>query len=72
MGDLNFRLIEGSYNFKEISEHVERGEYGVLLDRDQLRQVQRERQAFAELFETEPNFAPTYKFKVGRDVYDGK
>ena len=72
MGDLNFRLIEGTYNFDQISEHLERGEFSVLLAQDQLKQVQRERQAFSELHETEPEFPPTYKFKVGQEVYSAK
>ena len=72
MGDLNFRLKEGTFNFEEIDQHVRKEEYSVLFAEDQLRETQRNKLAFSELTERDPNFAPTFKFKVGFDEYNAK
>jgi len=72
MGDLNFRLVENSYDSNQIVESVEKGEFAKLLAKDQLNQVRREGEAFHELTEKLPNFAPTYKFEVGTDQYSKK
>ena len=72
MGDLNFRLLESSYDSNQIVESVEKGEFAKLLAKDQLNQCRREGEAFHELTEKLPNFAPTYKFEVGTDQYSKK
>jgi len=51
---------------------VKNGEFGRLLGKDQLNLVRREEQAFHELSEKLPNFAPTYKFIIGTEEYDKK
>ena len=68
LGDLNFRLREGGFTFEEISELVERGEVGQLLEQDQLRLAMAEGRAFQEFGEEEIRFAPTFKFKIGHQV----
>jgi len=72
MGDLNFRLEENTFNFEEISMKLEKGEFSDLLAVDQLNTARKEGTAFSHLDETLPTFAPTYKFKMGTDVYDAK
>jgi len=72
MGDLNFRLAEDSFDHEKIVESVKNGEFGRLLGKDQLNLVRREEQAFHELSEKLPNFAPTYKFVIGTEEYDKK
>ena len=72
MGDLNFRLAEDSYQHEEIVKAIEAGEYSKLLAKDQLAMARREEEAFSELSEKLPTFAPTYKFVVGSDKYDPK
>ena len=39
MGDLNFRLAEGSYDFAEAAEAIREGSLDPLLDADQLTAV---------------------------------
>ena len=72
MGDLNFRLAEGSFTHEQIVKGVERHEYAKLLAKDQLTQVRREEKAFHELTEKLPTFAPTYKFVLGTTTYSKK
>ena len=72
MGDLNFRLIENTFDADEIETKVANGEFAALLAKDQLTHVKREGEAFSELTEKLPNFAPTYKFEVGTDRYNKK
>ena len=72
IGDLNFRLEENTFNHDEIVEAVSKGEFSKLLAKDQLNQVRKEEKAFHELSEIEPNFPPTYKFKIGTEKYDEK
>lgn len=72
MGDLNFRLAQDTFDHDQIVESVKNGEFGRLLGKDQLTLVRREEQAFHELSEKLPNFAPTYKFVIGTEDYDKK
>jgi hypothetical protein len=72
MGDLNFRLAEGTFNHDEIVKAVENGEYAKLLAKDQLTQARKEETAFHELSEKLPSFPPTYKFTIGTDQYNKK
>eukprot|EP00088_Acartia_fossae_P057104 TRINITY_DN6657_c0_g1_i3.p1 TRINITY_DN6657_c0_g1~~TRINITY_DN6657_c0_g1_i3.p1 ORF type:complete len:340 (-),score=89.24 TRINITY_DN6657_c0_g1_i3:477-1496(-) len=72
MGDLNFRLQEGTFSFEEISMKVSLNELQDLLEVDQLTQARKEGLAFSEVDETLPQFKPTFKLKVGTDVYDAK
>ncbi len=53
-------------------EAVKSREYAKLLAKDQLIQVRREEQAFHELTEKVPTFAPTYKFVIGTTDYNKK
>lgn len=72
MGDLNFRLKEGGFNFEEISELVERNEVKPLVEQDQLKAVMSEGRAFQDFGEEEIKFKPTFKFKIGFQVYNKK
>ena len=72
MGDLNFRLAEGSYDFAEAAEAIREGSLDSLLDADQLTAVRKDQRAFHELKDTKPSFPPTYKFVIGTQDYDAK
>jgi hypothetical protein len=67
MGDLNYRIeLQRDQVMKLISNH----QYNILLRYDQLRKAQRDYPKFACFKEAEIEFAPTYKFDIGTDVYD--
>jgi len=74
MGDLNFRLGEGSFDHDQIVRAVAKGKtYDQLLAVDQLTAVRLSGQAFHEFQDTKPTFAPTYKFVIGDGLeYDPK
>jgi len=72
MGDLNFRLDSEAFRFEEVDLMVSKDELGKLLAVDQLVKARKSGQAFSELNETLPTFPPSYKYKVGTSVYDGK
>jgi len=72
MGDLNFRLAEGSYDFAEAAEAIREGSLDSLLDADQLTAVRKDQRAFHELKDTKPPFPPTYKFAIGTQDCDAK
>ena len=73
MGDLNFRLKEDTFTFQEIELRVAKGDLAPLLAEDQLTDVRGSGAAFSELVEEPPpTFPPTFKYKVGTDVYDAK
>jgi len=65
-GDTNMRLAEKSFTFDQIVRRVNEGQLSELLSQDQLRHVQREERAFAELSEQDISFQPTYKYVIGR------
>lgn len=81
-GDLNFRLdsIE-KYEVLNVitkartssTDDEKRKIITVLHKNDQLSNVKKKGQAFADFNETLPQFLPTYKFQIGsRDVYDSE
>jgi len=72
MGDLNFRLEEDTFNFQEIELAVAQNKLSQLLEVDQLSAVRKTGAAFSELSETLPTFPPTFKYKVGTNVFDMK
>ena len=49
-----------------------RKEFSQLFSLDQLNTARANGDAFSELDEEEPKFAPTYKFKIGTSEYDLK
>ena len=49
-----------------------RKEFSQLFSLDQLNTARANGDAFSELDEEEPKFAPTYKFKIGTSDYDLK
>lgn len=73
MGDLNFRLRE---EFDKTSEEIERAvlkkDLKSLFEHDQLRYVMKNGEAFSELNEQDPEFAPTFKYEVGTSNYNHK
>ncbi|KDR07202.1 phosphatidylinositol 4,5-bisphosphate 5-phosphatase A-like isoform X2 [Zootermopsis nevadensis] len=71
IGDMNFRLVDG-YRAEEIDCLIKKGELTTLLDKDQLRQVMSNGEAFSELSEHMPPFPPTYKFEFHSSKYDLK
>eukprot|EP00092_Neocalanus_flemingeri_P025806 GFUD01027972.1.p1 GENE.GFUD01027972.1~~GFUD01027972.1.p1 ORF type:complete len:457 (-),score=93.79 GFUD01027972.1:300-1670(-) len=72
IGDLNFRLDSESFKFEEVDLMISKNELGKLLAVDQLSKARKSGQAFSELNETLPTFPPSYKYKIGTSVYDGK
>ena len=72
MGDLNFRLEADSFTFQQIELLVEQRQLEQLLVADQLSRARSSGQAFSELEEQLPAFPPTFKYKVGTSVFDGK
>ncbi|CAH1130120.1 unnamed protein product [Ceutorhynchus assimilis] len=73
LGDLNFRLTS---DYEKTSEEIERSilanDLRTLLERDELRYCINKGRSFSEFTEQEPDFAPTFKFKVGTSDYDHK
>jgi hypothetical protein len=67
MGDLNYRI---DLPRNEVLRLIKEQKYGILLEKDQLRKIQRENSDFASFKEAEIRFAPTYKFDIGLEVYD--
>ena len=73
MGDLNFRLKDDfDLSFDEIVDLIDKKDYKLLLDNDELRYVMKSDQAFGEFQEIEPTFPPTFKFEIGSSKYDEK
>ena len=72
MGDLNFRLEEGTFDWEQIVAQVRKGQLRKLIEVDQLSKARQSELAFYELTDTEPTFAPTYKFVIGSSDYDQK
>ncbi|KAK4872483.1 hypothetical protein RN001_014512 [Aquatica leii] len=73
MGDLNFRLLEEYEKTPdEIERSIKKGEIKDLFKHDQLRHVMTTGKAFSELSESDPDFAPTFKYEVGSPDYDHK
>ena len=72
IGDLNFRLMEDTFSHEEIVHEVEKGNLMILFDKDQLKQVRNDDQAFHELSEAPVTFSPTFKYVIDSDSYDIK
>jgi len=74
MGDLNFRLEseEADLTPDDVVNSISNHDFGKLQALDQLAIARKEAKAFSELNENLPNFAPTYKYKIGSSVYDTK
>lgn len=70
-GDLNFRL-EGNSQPAELSAAVAEGRLSELWEQDELSRVRSTGEAFSELHEERPTFAPTYKHELGKTKYSNK
>ncbi|XP_051173724.1 inositol polyphosphate 5-phosphatase K-like isoform X2 [Leptopilina boulardi] len=70
-GDLNFRLMEG-LTATDIDLLIKQKQLSVLLEKDQLKNVMANGEAFAELIENKISFSPTYKFQFSSQDYDLK
>ncbi|XP_060687579.1 synaptojanin-2-like isoform X1 [Hemiscyllium ocellatum] len=66
-GDSNFRL---DLPHEEILHHIKGQDWKTLQVYDQLQHQKTENKIFKDFFEGTINFAPTYKYDVGTDVYD--
>ncbi|XP_055495943.1 synaptojanin-2-like [Leucoraja erinacea] len=66
-GDSNFRI---DLPYDEVMQHVKRRDWKLLQAHDQLQQQMVDSKVFKDFFEGPINFAPTYKYDVGTDVYD--
>ncbi|OXU29280.1 hypothetical protein TSAR_009446 [Trichomalopsis sarcophagae] len=71
IGDLNFRLAEGLTGH-DIDALVKKNHLDVLLEKDQLKTVMENREAFAELTEEKITFPPTYKYEFASQEFDFK
>lgn len=72
IGDLNFRLNGEDLSAADIDVLVKQKQLKELLERDQLKMVMREGQAFAELSEENITFPPTYKYEFESQEFDLK
>ncbi|KAH0952574.1 hypothetical protein HN011_003909 [Eciton burchellii] len=72
IGDLNFRLNAENLTGSDIETLVKKGKLNELLERDQLKMVMEENQAFAELNENSITFPPTYKYEFESQEFDLK
>jgi len=70
IGDLNFRLNAENLTASDIEALVKKKELNELLERDQLKKVMKENQAFAELNENCITFPPTYKYEFESQQFD--
>ncbi|XP_067900876.1 LOW QUALITY PROTEIN: synaptojanin-2-like [Heterodontus francisci] len=66
-GDSNFRI---DLPYEEVLHHVKRQDWKALQAYDQLQQQKTDNKIFKDFFEGTINFAPTYKYDVGTDIYD--
>ena len=67
MGDLNYRIDLPN---NVIRDHIDRGEWESLLAHDQLYEQIKKKATFPNFLEGKINFAPTYKYDSGTDIYD--
>ncbi|XP_047349198.1 inositol polyphosphate 5-phosphatase K-like isoform X1 [Vespa velutina] len=72
IGDLNFRLHGEDLTAIDIDLLVKKNKLNLLLERDQLKLVMRNGDAFAELNENNIEFPPTYKFEFASQEFDLK
>ncbi|EZA62453.1 hypothetical protein DMN91_004012 [Ooceraea biroi] len=72
IGDLNFRLNGEDLTASDIESLVKEKKLSELLERDQLKAVMTEGQAFAELNENGITFPPTYKYEFESQEFDLK
>ncbi|XP_043667490.1 inositol polyphosphate 5-phosphatase K-like isoform X1 [Vespula pensylvanica] len=72
IGDLNFRLHGEDLTATDIDLLVKKNQLNLLLERDQLKLVMRNGDAFAELNENVIEFPPTYKFEFASQEFDLK
>ncbi|KAF7406486.1 hypothetical protein HZH68_005855 [Vespula germanica] len=72
IGDLNFRLHGEDLTAIDIDLLVKKNQLNLLLERDQLKLVMRNGDAFAELNENVIEFPPTYKFEFASQEFDLK
>ncbi|KAL2720896.1 inositol polyphosphate 5-phosphatase K-like isoform X1 [Vespula squamosa] len=72
IGDLNFRLHGEDLTAVDIDLLVKKNQLNLLLERDQLKLVMKNGDAFAELNENNIEFPPTYKFEFASQEFDLK
>lgn len=70
LGDLNYRLKEGTYDLDRVKTMIEQRQFELLLELDQLRLSRRMKMSFQGYKEAEIHFPPTYKFDPGTDNFD--
>jgi hypothetical protein len=68
LGDLNMRI--DSLLRTDVLHSVDRSDWTLLLNHDQLKRAQREGVAFKNFYEGIITFAPSYKFNPDSDLYD--
>eukprot|EP00026_Physarum_polycephalum_P002205 Phypoly_transcript_02210.p1 GENE.Phypoly_transcript_02210~~Phypoly_transcript_02210.p1 ORF type:complete len:894 (+),score=189.75 Phypoly_transcript_02210:175-2856(+) len=67
IGDLNYRI---ALSDNEVKEKIKRREWTALFHADQLYQQMKSGSAFEGFQESPIQFAPTYKYDIGTNVYD--
>ncbi|XP_043258389.1 inositol polyphosphate 5-phosphatase K-like [Colletes gigas] len=72
IGDLNFRLNGENLTATDIDVLVKKNELKCLLEKDQLKMVMQNGDAFAELDESAITFPPTYKYEFASQEFDLK
>lgn len=66
-GDFNYRV---DMDRDEIKELIKNGDYATILQNDQLKKQQEEKNVFNNFIEGDINFPPTYKYDLFSDDYD--
>lgn len=69
---MNFRLHGEDLTATDIDLLIKKNKLNLLLERDQLKLVMRNGDAFAELNENNIEFPPTYKFEFASQEFDLK
>lgn len=69
-GDFNFRLDKDRSEVEAVISSTVGGDMSLLLEHDQLSKEMKEGSIFKGFQEASIHFLPTYKFDIGRDIYD--
>ena len=70
LGDLNYRLKEGSFDLDAVKTMIGLRQFEPLLELDQLRLSRRMKMSFQGYKEEDIRFPPTYKYDPGTDNFD--
>ena len=70
LGDLNYRLMEGTFDLDSVKDMIAQRQFEPLLQLDQLRLSRSANKSFRGYKEAAVQFPPTYKYDPGTDDFD--